>query len=49
MPRGPKGEKRPADTHAAAINVARIAVAISAPPQVHARLLSPPQSPRPRH
>ena len=26
MPRGPKGEKRPADTHAAAIMVARIAV-----------------------
>ncbi len=26
MPRGPKGEKRPADTHAAAIKVARIAV-----------------------
>jgi hypothetical protein len=26
MPRGPKGERRPADTHAAAIKVARIAV-----------------------
>jgi hypothetical protein len=26
MPRGPKGESRPADTHAAAIKVARIAV-----------------------
>jgi len=25
MPRGPKGEKRPADTHAAAIKVAKIA------------------------
>lgn len=25
MPRGPKGEKRPADTHAAAVMVARIA------------------------
>lgn len=25
MPRGPKGEKRPADTHAAAIMVAKIA------------------------
>jgi hypothetical protein len=25
MPRGPKGEKRPADTHAAAIVVAKIA------------------------
>jgi hypothetical protein len=26
MPRGPKGESRPADTHVAAIKVARIAV-----------------------
>jgi hypothetical protein len=26
VPRGPSGEKRPADTHAAAIKVARIAV-----------------------
>jgi hypothetical protein len=25
MPRGPKGEKRPADTHAAAVMVAKIA------------------------
>ena len=24
MPRGPKGEKRPADTHAAAVMVAKI-------------------------
>jgi hypothetical protein len=25
MPRGPKGEKRPADTHAAAVMIAKIA------------------------
>ena len=32
-PRGPKGEKRPADTHGAVVKAARIAVAEDATPE----------------